>query len=130
MATLQDDIRQQASAHKWLTFAIIGLIAVLLFMKFYGRDTIASVDKEVRARQDSLDVRDIRRGIELLYLQQLHTSDSTGIADLQNQLDATQGQLDVLNNKYAKIRTTLTNSSTDDKLRFLSGRLPQSGTGR
>jgi len=97
---IKDEISTIASSHKWLTFAIVALIAVLLFMKFYGHDTTIPVDKEVRVRQDSLDARDRRRGIEDVHLQQIHTQDSIDIADLQDQLDNQQQVIDKINARY------------------------------
>lgn len=130
MSEIKDTIQQQVSSHKWLTISIFALIAVLLFLKFYGHDTTKVDDREVRARQDTLDVRDRRRGIEMLQLQQLHTSDSIQIAGLQQQLDHTQDIIDEINTRYNKIRTQLNSSTVDNRVQFLSRHLPQSSGSR
>lgn len=130
MSEVKDIITQQVTSHKWITISIFALITVLLFLKFYGHDTTVPIDKEVRAKQDTLDSRDRRRGIEMLHLQQLHTSDSTQIVSLQDQLDHTQDVIDEINARYNKIRTQLNNSTVDNRVQFLSRHLPQSGTSR
>ncbi len=87
-------------------------------------------DNGLRATIDSMKVHDQQRDSLYSHLQTIHTQDSMRIDDIQDQLDGTNAMIDKINNIYDKKRNQLANSSLDDKLRFLSGHLPQSGNGR
>lgn len=99
-------------------------IGIYIFEGFYGPSTY---DKELMARIDSMATHDRQRDTLYNHMQAIHTQDSIRIDDIEEQLDGTNVMINNINNAYNQKRVQLSSSTLDDKLRFLSGHLPQSG---
>jgi uncharacterized protein HemX len=131
----QEEIKDVIKKHKAQTlkalaigFAFVIVLAIC-FNLFYDHRT-SELSQKVQSLQDSLKVHNQQRVEETQRLRASHDSDIARISILEEELNNTDATLAVINSKYDKIRHNVAHSSVDDKLRFLSGRLPKGGATR
>lgn len=133
---IHDQLQNYEQSHKnqfkWFLVIVIISILVIVFLHFYGAGSkvMFSDDKTTKALMDSIRIHDKQSAIIFQQLSVIHQQDSIRIDNLEDDLSSTQLMINKLNSKYAKERTDLANSSVDNRLRFFSGHLPQSGSNR
>ncbi len=122
-------LRSSIKTFKWIL--AVSLLLLVFLIVWLTRPSGNSSNAYVKSLQDSMKVHDkmyLARNDSLIGVV---SKVNDRLEGMEKELDETDAKLAQVQSKYDKVRNNIAHSSTDDKLRFLSARLPKSdGSGK